>query len=307
MAIDEIRLHMSEGNLLLLNFLLAFLMFGIALNLRTSDFKRLFMYPRKAVAGILSQWIVLPFLTYLLILIFQPSGSVALGLILVAACPGGNMSNFLSSYAKANVALSVTLTAFSTVICVFMTPFNFALYGNLYAPARELLIEISIEPWKMYSTVFTILGVPLTIGMLFAHFLPRITAFIIKPVRIISLIIFIAFIVFAFLANYSIFLEVIQVIFLLVFLHNIMALFSGYGIAALFRLDFIDKKCIAIETGIQNAALGLILIFTFFNGLGGMAVTAGWWGIWDLITGLAIAYYWNRLDARSSQRTVLPL
>lgn len=307
MSIDEIKLHMSEENLFLLNFLLAFLMFGIALNLRTSDFKQLFIYPRKAVAGLLSQWVVLPFLTYLLILIIQPAGSVALGLILVAACPGGNMSNFLSSYAKANVALSVTLTAFSTVICVFMTPFNFAFYGNLYAPARILLTEISIEPWKLYSTVFTILGVPLTIGMLFAHFLPRITTFIIKPVRIISLIIFIAFIVFAFLANYSIFLEVIQVIFLLVFLHNIIALFSGYGIAILFRLDFIDKKCIAIETGIQNAALGLILIFTFFNGLGGMAVTAGWWGIWDLITGLAIAFYWNRLDAKSSQRTVLPL
>ena len=307
MAIDEIRLHMSKDNLLLLNFLLAFLMFGIALNLKISDFRRLFQYPKKTLAGVLSQWVVLPFITYLLILVIKPSASVALGLILVAACPGGNMSNFLSSYAKGNVALSVTLTAISTVICVFMTPFNFALYGNMYEPTRTLLKEISIEPWDMYSTVFTILAVPLAIGMLFAHFLPAITRKIIKPVQVVSLIIFIAFIVFAFLANYSIFLQVIQIIFILVLLHNMLALFTGFGIATLFRLDFKDKKCIAIETGIQNAALGLILIFTFFEGLGGMAVTAGWWGIWDLISGLAIAFYWNRRDGISSNNSAAVL
>lgn len=302
MAIDEIQLQMGDGNLLLLNFLLAFLMFGIALNLRLSDFRQLLMFPKKALVGLFSQWILLPFLTYVLLLVMRPPPSVALGLILVAACPGGNMSNFLSSLAKANVALSVTLTAISTVICVFMTPFNFALYGNFYAPTRALLTEISIEPWEMYSTVFTILGVPLTLGMVFAHYLPRITALINKPVRIISLIIFIAFIAFALLANYSIFFQVLKLIFLLVFLHNLIALISGYGISALFRLDFADRKCIAIETGIQNAALGLILIFTFFNGLGGMAVTAGLWGVWDLISGLAIAYFWNRMDIGTTQK-----
>lgn len=299
--IDAIRLNFNPDSLILLNFLLAFLMFGIALNLRMDDFRRLMLYPRKALAGVLSQWIVLPFITYLFLLVFNPPASLALGIILLAACPGGNMSNFLSSLAKGNVALSVTLTALSTVLCIFMTPLNFALYGNLYAPTKLLLQEISIEPWAMFTTVFVILGVPLVIGMLFAHYFPMITKRILKPVRILSLIIFIAFIVFAFAANYDVFLQVIGIIFLLVFLHNLICMMAGYGMGVLFRMDFADKKCLAIETGIHNAALGLILIFTFFDGLGGMAIVAGWWGIWDLISGLAIAYYWNILDKRKAR------
>ncbi|MFN3940491.1 MAG: bile acid:sodium symporter family protein [Chitinophagales bacterium] len=298
--IDAIKLNFNPDSLILLNFLLAFLMFGIALNLRVTDFKRLMLYPRKAFAGIISQWIVLPLITYFFLLLFQPPASMALGIILLAACPGGNMSNFLSSLAKGNVALSVTLTALSTVLCIVMTPLNFALYGNLYGPTRLLLQEISIEPWAMFSTVFLILGLPLVMGMLFAYYMPGITKKILKPVRIVSLLIFIAFIVLAFAANYAIFLQVIGIIFLLVFLHNFICMAAGYGMGVLFKMDFADKKCLAIETGIHNAALGLILIFTFFDGLGGMAIVAGWWGIWDLISGLAIAYYWNLMDKRKA-------
>lgn len=290
--IDEIRLHFDRDNLFLLNFILAFLMYGIALNLTIEDFRNLIRQPRKAVAGVLSQWVIMPLLTYILVLVMQPSPSIALGMFLLAACPGGNMSNYLSSIARGNVALSVTLTAASTVLCIFMTPINFTLYGSLYGPTRELMHEISVEPGELFQAVFIILGVPLVLGMLTARFLPRFTAIIHKPVRWLSLIIFISFIVFAFLANYAIFLEVIGIIFILVLLHNGLGLAAGYTVASVFRMDFADKKCLSIETGIHNAALGLILIFSFFSGLGGMAVVAGWWGIWDLVSGFALAGFW---------------
>lgn len=299
--IDTIRLNFSEENLVLLNFILAFLMFGIALNLTMDDFRRLWQYPRKAIAGILSQWVMLPLLTYLIVVVLKPEPGIALGIILLGACPGGNMSNYLSSIARGNVALSVTLTAASTVLCVFMTPLNFTFYGSLYGPTRELMQEISVEPWALFESVVIILGVPLVLGMLTARFLPKITGIILKPVRIISLLIFVAFIVGAFLGNYSIFLEVIGVIFFLVFLHNLLGLAAGYGMAALFRMDFKDKKCLSIETGIHNAALGLILIFTFFDGLGGMAIVAGWWGIWDLVSGFALAGWWWWRDKKQLQ------
>lgn len=301
LSIDEIRLNFNEDNLLLLNFLLAFLMFGIALNLKTEDFKLLIKYPRKTLAGVLSQWVVLPLLSFLLVVILKPAPSVALGIILLGCCPGGNMSNYLSNLAKANVALSVTLTACSTVLCIVLTPLNFAFYGNLYPPTRELLEKIQINPWEMFITVFIILTIPLVIGMFVSNKFPALTKKILKPVQVISLLIFIAFIVFALLANFSIFMQVIGGIFLLVLLHNAICMCAGYGIATVFRMDFQDKKCLAIETGIHNAALGLILIFTFFEGLGGMAIVAGWWGIWDLIAGGLIATYWSRLHKKTQQ------
>ncbi|HMU69174.1 MAG TPA: bile acid:sodium symporter family protein [Chitinophagales bacterium] len=301
--IDAKQLNFDQNNLILLNCLLAFLMFGIALDLKVEHFKRLIQYPRKAIAGILSQYVLLPFLTYLIVIILQPCPSIALGIFLLGACPGGNMSNFLSSLAKGNVALSVTLTATSTLLAPIMTPLNFAFYGGLYPPTAELMQEISVEPMELFTTIVVILGVPLIIGMLVNHFMPKFTALIRRPVQIVSVIIFLCFIVFAFLKNYDLFMEIIGMIFLLVLLHNGLAMLGGYGLGALFKLDFADKKCLSIETGIHNAALGLIIIFSFFKGLGGMAVVAGWWGIWDLVTGFIIATYWSRMAAKKTLQT----
>lgn len=299
-TIDSIRLNFDSSNLYLLNFLLAFLMFGIALDLKVEHFKRLIEQPRKAIAGLLSQYVVLPLLTFLIVIILKPCPSIALGIFLLGACPGGNMSNFLSSLAKGNVALSVTLTASSTLLAPLLTPLNFAIMGSLYQPTADLMREISVEPRELFNTIVVILGVPLIIGMLVNHYMPRFTEKIRKTIQVISVIIFMSFIVFAFLKNYAIFLDIIGMIFILVLLHNGLAMLSGYGIAALFRMDFADKKCLAIETGIHNAALGLVIIFSFFDGMGGMAVVAGWWGIWDLVTGFLVATIWSRRAARQA-------
>lgn len=302
-TIDGIQLNFDSGNLVLLNFLLAFLMFGIALDLKMEHFRRLIEQPRKAIAGILAQYVALPLLTFLIVVLLRPCPSIALGIFLLGACPGGNMSNFLSSLAKGNVALSVTLTASSTVLAPILTPLNFALMGSLYEPTATLMKEISVEPRELFTTIVLILGIPLVIGMLVNRYLPRFTAMIRKPIQIISVIIFMSFIVFAFLKNYAIFLDIIGMIFILVLLHNGLAMAMGYGIATLFRMDFADKKCLSIETGIHNAALGLVIIFSFFNGLGGMAVVAGWWGIWDLVTGFIMAAYWSRMAGRQTKQT----
>lgn len=300
-SIDAISLRFDQDNLFLLNFILAFLMFGIALDLKVEHFRRLKEEPRKAIAGLLSQYVVLPLLTFLIVIIMQPCPSIALGIFLLGACPGGNMSNFLSSLAKGNVALSVTLTASSTLLAPILTPLNFALMGSLYAPTAELMRDISVDPMELFNTIVVILGIPLILGMIVNHKFPKFTQKIRKPMQVISVIIFLCFIVFAFAKNYSIFLEIIGMIFLLVVLHNGLAMLSGYGMGALFKMDFADKKCLSIETGIHNAALGLIIVFTFFNGMGGMAVVAGWWGIWDLVTGFLVASIWSRMASRAVQ------
>jgi BASS family bile acid:Na+ symporter len=296
--IDAIQLNFDEEKLFLLNLILAFLMFGISLNLKLADFRRIAETPRKALAGFLSQYIALPAVTFLLVLTLRPCPGIAMGIFLLGACPGGNMSNFLSHLAKGNVALSVTLSVFQTVLAPISTPLIFALCANSYEPTRDLMQAINIDTAKLVREICIILGIPLILGVVVSNKLPGFTAKILQPVQAVSLILFISFLLFSLFNNYRNFIQVIGVIFFIVLLHNALALLCGYTMGAVFKLDFKDKKCLAIETGIINAALGLAIIFTFFKGMGSMAVVAGWWGIWDLIAGGILAAYWNRLDSK---------
>ena len=292
--IDEIRLHFSEGGLFFMNICLGFMMYGIALELRVEDFKRLFRMPRAAIAGVMLQYVMIPAIFYGLLLWWKPLPSFALGLILVAACPGGNISNFCSSLARANVALSVSLTAFTTVVASVVTPFLFAYWGSRYTPAAELFKTISLSPWDMVKTILLILILPMLMGMITAYRFPLVAAKMLAPIKKISLGLFIVFVIAAFFSNLHFFLVHIHRLFLLVLLANSLALMLGYFTAFLFGLDEKDRRTLSIETGIHNSGLGLILIFEFFNDIGGMAMVAAWWGIWDMLSALFIAWYWGR-------------
>ena len=174
-VLDNITLNFSTGGLLFMNITLAFVMFGIALNLKTDDFKRIIQNPKNVISGIISQFILLPGLTLLLILILNPPPAVAFGMILVAACPGGNISNFMSSLAKVNIALSISLTGFSTISAIVLTPLNFAFWGGLYIKSSPLLVPITIDAFEMLKTVLILLGIPILAGIIFARKFPTIT------------------------------------------------------------------------------------------------------------------------------------
>ena len=293
MGIDNTQINFSQDNLLLLNISIGFIMFGVALNLTVADFRRLFLNPRPALVGVLSQFIILPLITFLLVLLIQPAASIALGMIMVAACPGGNISNFMSVLGKGNVALSVTLTAFSTILAVFLTPFNLSFYGSMYGPANEILTEVEMSYFAVFKTIVTIFGIPIVLGMLFRHYFTSTAIKVEKMMKVLSILIFAGIIVLAFRANLEIFYEYIHLVIYIVFFHNAIALITGYQLGRVFNLPSPDKKTLAIETGIQNTALGLLLIFSFFNGLGGMALVAAWWGIWHIFSGLSLAFIWN--------------
>jgi len=292
-ALYDIRINFSEDSLLFLNFSLAFIMFGVALGIDTKNFKELLNNPKSVITGVVSQFILLPALTFLLIWLFKPIQGLALGMILVAACPGGNLSNFFSSISKGNIALSITLTAIATVLATFMTPINFAFWSNLYL-GDKLAINVEMDAYKMMKMVFVLLVIPLIIGLVFNSKLPGITKKINKPIKIISFLILITFIVVAFLKNLDLFKEYYQYIIILVFLHNLIALGSGYWLSKLFGNSSQDNRTISIETGIQNSALGLVIIFTLFNGNGGMALITAWWGIWHIISGIFISLVYSR-------------
>ncbi len=295
--IDDVALNFSPGSLHLLNAILAVVMFSIAIDILPRDFRALAKAPKAFFAGVFSQFVVLPALTFLLVLATAPQASIALGLILVAACPGGNISNFITHRAGGNAALSVSMTAFATVGAIMLTPVNIAFWGSLYGPTREILRQTSVDPVSVAITVGFMLVLPLALGVTLNARQPDITARLRKPLQWLSMAIFIAFIFIALAANWGYFLNFAGTVALLVILHNALALAGGYSVATLAGVSAYDRRAITIETGIQNSGLGLVLIFAFFGGLGGMAVAAAFWGIWHAISGLALAGLMSRTEA----------
>lgn len=295
--IDDVTLSFSANSLMLLNAILAIVMFSIAIDLRPRDFKTLASAPKPLLVGLLSQFVVLPALTFILVMLTRPAPSVALGLMLVAACPGGNISNFITHRAGGNSALSVSMTAFATVGAIFLTPLNLALWGSLYAPTRALLKATEIDPVSVAITVGFMLVLPLALGIWLNERKPKLTAKMRKPLQWLSMGIFVAFILAAIGANWANFINLAGVIIALVIAHNAVALSAGYTLATLARVSPFDRRAITIETGIQNSGLGLVLIFGFFGGLGGMAVVAAFWGIWHAISGIALATVMARTTA----------
>ncbi|MFY0598220.1 MAG: bile acid:sodium symporter family protein [Cyclobacteriaceae bacterium] len=292
-SIDSITLNFNDQNIFILNLSLAFIMFGVAMQLKLSDFKLILSNPVGAIAGILSQFIVLPVLTFVLIWVIEPHPTFALGMMMVAACPGGNISNFFSATSKGNIALSVSLTAISSVLAIFMTPFNLSFWASNYPPTAELLTEVNLNIGDVFQTILIILGIPIVLGMFIRYKYPSTTVKLHPYMHYASILIFAAIVILAFSANFDIFIHYIYLVVLLVFVHNAVAFVSGYQIGRIFRLPTADRRTLAIETGIQNSGLGLLLIFAFFKGLGGMAIVAAWWGIWHIIAGLTVSYFWK--------------
>lgn len=292
--LDNVTINFDANSLWVLNIALAAVMFGVALGITTTDFKLLLKEPKLLVAGVLSQFVLLPFVTFLFVLVIEPQPSIALGLFMVAACPGGNISNFMTHLAKGNTALSISLTAFSTVLAVFLTPLNFELYGNLYQPTAGVLQTVNISFLELLKLVSLILGVPLILGMLVRNRYEALAIKLSKLLKPLSIIVFIAIVCIAFYKNLDVFMGYVKHVVGIGIAHNIIALLLGFLVAKLFGLSIKNQKTIMIETGIQNSGLGLLLIFTFFDGLGGMAIIAAFWGIWHIISGLVLSLYWSR-------------
>jgi BASS family bile acid:Na+ symporter len=291
--IDAIKINFNPDQLTLLNICLVFIMFGVALDLRVENFRDLLNRPKAPLIGLSSQLILLPVLTIGLIYLFQPAPSIALGMLLVSACPGGNVSNFAVHLSKANTALSVLMTSVSTLAAVVITPLYFTLLAPLVPGSEALRSDIFVAPLSMVSTIVQLILLPLLIGMgLHAKF-PRTTAMLKKPVRILSMAIFIGFVIFALYANYENIVNYLHIVFYLVVIHNALALFTGYQWAYRNGLPQADARAISIETGIQNSGLALILIFNFFDGLGGMALVAAFWGVWHLISSFLLSTWWQ--------------
>jgi BASS family bile acid:Na+ symporter len=291
---DDVLLNFNPGTLVILNVVLGLIMFGIALDTTLEDFKVVARKPKPFVIAILAQLIVLPAVTFALTLILPVTPSMALGMILVACCPPGNISQVLTHRSGGNVALSVSMTAVSNLIYIFVLPLSVAFWGSLHPTARELLVAVELNPWTMFADILLIIGVPFALGLFIRHRFPAFAKRVQPFVKWFSLLALVGFIVAALAGNWAYFVAFLGVIVLVVTIHDAVALAIGYSTAVVGGLGTRERKAMTFEVGIRNAGLGLGLVFAFFGGLGGMAIVAGWWGIWDIIAGLIVAAVWAR-------------
>ena len=305
--LDALNVTMNGGSTLL-NIVLAFVMFGVALGIKPQTFVDIVKNPKSIITGIVCQLVLLPALTLILIMIFGHwiSPMIALGMILVASCPGGNISNFVTSLSRGNSELSVSLTAFNTAACVFTTPLNFAFWGKMYLNFAGnhgigSLPELQIPLGEIFQSIFIIMGIPLVLGMLCGQYLPKVAKVLKKPLQYLSIAVFIAMVIIIFTGNLDVFMQCIRYIFLIVLLHNLLALGIGFGTSTLLKLPYKDRRTLTIETGIQNSGLGLILLLNpnifpdtgAWANNGGMLIITAWWGVWHIISGLTLAFTWR--------------
>lgn len=294
LAVDQIRLNFNPAMLHTLNAVIALMMFGVAIDMRAEDFRRVFRAPKGPVIGLCAQFVLLPALTFGLTLILPVAPSIALGMILVASCPGGNLSNLMTYLSGGNTALSVSMTSVSSVGAIVMTPLNLLVWGSLNPATASVLQDVSLRPWDVLGTILLILALPMVAGLTVSYFFEGLADRVRKPLKTISLTFFLIVVVFALKSNWGYFVDYVGGIFFVVVAHNALALGVGYGSARLFKLPERDCRAVCIEVGIQNSALALALIFEFFAGLGGMAIIAGLWGIWHIVSGLSVALFFSR-------------
>ena len=291
--VDEISIAFDESSMIVLRIVIASILFGIALDTRVSDFRAAIKRPGAIGIALLAQFLVLPALTFLLTLALDVRGSVALGMILVACCPPGNVSNIVTHQARGDVALSVSMTAVANLLSIVVMPLNFAFWGSLHPTGGEMMRTIELDALDMLAEVFLVIGVPFLLGIAIAYRWPAVSS---RAGRIVGPFGFLALgglILVSVANNWALFVAWIGVVAIAVALHDALALGLGYGIARAFRLPLPMVKAMTFEVGIRNAGLGLLLVFAFFNGLGGMALVAAWWGIWDIIAALTLARIWR--------------
>ncbi len=262
---------------------LGIIMFGMGMTLTLTDFKRVLYRPIDVSIGVLSQYIIMPLLGFILAKLFGLQALLAVGVVLVGSCPGGTASNVITYLARGDVALSVTLTSISTILAPFSIPILMFIYAGewITVPVLELFlsaIKIVLIPVVVGLLLRTILGD--RINKIYP-FLPSLSSFS---------IVFIVGVIVA--ANAGVIGSLGFSVLLVVIIHNILGLSIGYGISRAFGLDESRSRTISIEVGMQNSGLAVALANTYFGSLS--ALPAAMFSVWHNLSGSLLALWWRR-------------
>ena len=284
---------------LILSLVLATMVFSVALELKLDDFKRVAQTPWAVLCGLIPQFILLPVGTWLATLALDLPANMEAAMILVAACPGGSLSNVVTHMGRGNTALSVSISAVASVIALVATPFNFSWMIAANPETASWLQQLSLDPTGIWLSLVALLGIPLGLGLWASHRLPVLTERIRKPLGHFAVAALIVFIVVGLIKERQLLtLGLLPMLLLLVVLHNASGLFLGWITSKVMRVSERDRRAVMIEGGLQNSGLALGIIAVQFNSDLGMVTLASLWGIWHIISGMGLALYWRRKDAR---------
>ncbi|MBZ5737781.1 bile acid:sodium symporter [Nocardioides sp. GBK3QG-3] len=292
--IDHLQIELGDGFQLVTKIVIAVFLFGIALDTRLEDFRAVARRPGVIAAGLAAQYVVMPALTVLLTLVLDVRGSVAIGMILVVCCPAGNLSNILTHRARGDVALSISMTAASNVVAVAVTPVAVAAWCALNPAADALLRDVHLDPWDMVVDVALLIGVPFAAGLLVGWRWPAASAWARRFVEPAALVLLLLIIVGGLAGQLNTLVTYLGAVAVAIVAQNLVSLLVGYGTGRAVRLPEPGVRAMTFELGVRNTGLALVLALGFFDDLGGVAFVAALWGLWDVITGLAVATWWRR-------------
>jgi len=292
MIISEV--FYNAGSQWALNLVLASMILGIALDIKWQDFRDVVRMPKAIVTGLLAQFLALPAITTGLTLLVDLPAGVELGMILVASCPGGSISNFVTHLSKGNTALSISMTAAASALATIMLPINFVFYSSLNPVANELMTSINVDSSALFISLVWVLAIPLVIGLMVRNRWPAPAKLLHQLLKLTSLLALFSFIVVAIYQNQDAFLSNFKLIFVAVLAHNAIALALGFFAGKCSGLGIGDIKATTIEVGMQNSSLAIVIVFTQFDGQAGMALISAFWGTWHIASGLVITLVFSR-------------
>lgn len=271
---------------------LMLVMFGVALGLRVKDFRILAAQPSLYIGGVFAQVLVLPLVTFGLIHVISPPPSIALGMIVVACCPGGSVSNLLTYLSRGDVAVSVALTATSSMLAAFLTPVSTLFWAQAYAPTAKLLASLEVSPLLFIGQTTLLLAIPLAAGMIVAARAPDVAMRIRKRTTLTGAAVLGGTIIYGIVYFYPILWPAVGLLASVTIIHNTVAFATGATIGWVLSRQSAVRRALTFEIGIQNSGLALIILLAQLKGVGGAAAIAAVWGIWHLIAGglLVIGY-----------------
>ena len=265
---------------------LAFIMFVLGLGLTLSDFIRVVKKPKDFFVGAVSQIIVLPIIAFILVTVWPLSPELAIGVMIIAAAPGGVTSNLLTSFAKGDVALSISLTAIISLMCVFTIPFIILTSASLLG---DYNVDQNISLYSMSKNMFLIVTVPVLLGMLLKRFF-SVMALKFEPIaKKISMFLFALVLIGAIVAEKENVISYFAQAGLITLVLNVVMMLIAYTIAKLFASGAEQKRCITIECGLQNGTLAIFVATSIFGG-GMYVIPAATYSLIMFFTSLIFVY-----------------
>lgn len=273
------------------------MVYAVSLDLRLEDFRYVARHWPAVATGLVAQFLLLPAATLGITLVLELPPATEAAMMLVAACPGGALSNVITHLARGNLALSLSISAVSNVLALVMTPFGFALMVAANPATAAWARTIQVDPVALMGSLVLLLALPMAAALLTSYRMPALARRLRKPLGRFAAVALGAFIVLAVAAQWKLFLIELTRTLPLVVLHNALGLGLGYAASRLAALRDADRRAVVIEGGMQNSGLALGIIAAQFGSDLAMVAVAGLWGIWHIVSGATLALLWRRMPA----------